>query len=303
MTQLYELTGISKQTHQDSVAHRQQQEDNFLLLSAILDTERGLHPAMSLKKLYINVKPEFIGRDAFIDFCMKNGYESTRIGRHSHKTTTSGEYGAVPNLLYDLTIYDINAVWASDITYFKIDGKWHYIALVIDIYSRKILGYNASQTMLTESNMLALNMALTNRGISDYAQKLIHQSDKGTQYRSYEYKAQLENYGIRPSMGNCCFDNAHMESANGILKNEYLKHRPIHSHADLMRYLKQDVELYNNKRPHGSLPNMRTPVQFESYLSNVPLHKRVGVTMFADKKYRNKMLPIKPDNQQLSLQF
>lgn len=303
MTQVYDLVGIAKQTHQDSVAHRQRQEDNFLLLSAVLQTERGKHPAMSLKKLYGKLQPDFVGRDAFIDFCMENGYESTRTVRYSHKTTTSGEQGAAPNLLYDLTIYGINYVWASDITYFKIAGEWYYIVLIIDIYSRRILGYNASDTMLTESNMIALNMALSSRGISDYAQKLIHHSDKGGQYRSYEYKNQLENYGIRSSMGNCCFDNAHMESANGILKNEYLKHRRIHSFTDLKRHLRQDVEYYNSERLHGSLPNMMTPVGFERYLSNIPIQERVGLKIFADKKYQNKMLSIKPDNQQLRLQF
>jgi transposase InsO family protein len=303
MKDLYQHVGIAKQTHMDSVTRHHEEEDKFLMLCALLNAERELHPAMSLKKLYVKLNPDFVGRDAFIDFCMDNGYESIRIGRFSHKTTTSGEQGAVPNLLYDMTIYGINCVWASDITYFKIAGVWHYIALIIDIYSRRILGYNASTTMHTESNMIALRMALSNRGIADYAQKLIHQSDKGTQYRSNEYKALLQENGIRPSMGNCCYDNAHMESANGILKNEYLKHKPIHSLADLKRYLKQVVALYNAERPHGSLPNMMTPVQFESYLSNMPLQKRVGLRLFADKKYQHKMLPIKPDNQQLRFQF
>lgn len=303
MKALYEHVGIAKQTHMESVARHQEEEDKFLMLCTLLDLDRGLHPAISLKKLYVKLNPDFVGRDTFIDFCMNNGYESVRKVRFSHATTSSGKQGAVPNLLYDMTIYDINCVWASDITYFKIAGEWHYIVLIIDIYSRRILGYNASATMHTESNMVALKMALSDRGITDYAQKLIHQSDKGSQYRSKEYKAFLQENGIRPSMGNCCYDNAHMESANGILKNEYLKHRPIHSLADLKRYLKQDVALYNYQRPHGSLPNMMNPVQFERYLSNIPLQKRIGLRLFADKKYQHKMLTIKPDNQQLRLQF
>jgi hypothetical protein len=93
MTELYEQAGITKQTHMESLIRHQEQEDYFLILSALLNSERGLHPAMSLKKLYIKLQPEFVGRDAFIDFCMNNGYEGTRTGRFSHKTTSSGEQG------------------------------------------------------------------------------------------------------------------------------------------------------------------------------------------------------------------
>lgn len=301
MNQLYGLVEITKQSHLASVQRWSEQEDKFLLLSAVLKTERTKHPAMALKKLYVKLKPGFVGRDAFVEFGMKNGFEPVRKAKF-HKTTHSGEERAFPNLLHDLIVYDINRVWVGDITYFKIGDTWHYIVLIEDVYSRKILGWHASNRMLTEANMKAFQRALQKRGTTHFQWLLIHHSDKGSQYRSLEYTGKLKEHGVLPSMGNCCYDNAFMESTNGILKNEYLKHRPIHNLNDLRRFLEQDVHLYNSERPHGSL-NMMTPDEFERYICNIPLEKRVGVPIYTDKSRRHKLLVVKPDNQQLKLQF
>ena len=301
MRQMYGLVKITKQAHLASVQRRTGQEDKFLLPGAVLKTERGKHPSMSLKKIYSKLKPDFTGRDAFVEYGMANGFEPIRkVG--FHKTTHSGEGRACPNLLHNLIVYGINRLWASDITYFKIGNTWYCIVLIEDVYSRKILGWHASSRMFTEANMKAIQMALENRGVKDYHQSLFHHSDKGSQYRSLEYIGKLKEHGLLPSMGNCCYDNAFMESTNGILKNEYLKHRPVHNLNDLRKFLEQDVHLYNNGRPHGSL-NLMTPDDFERYICNIPLEKRVGLPIYTDKSRRNKLLVVKPDNQQLQLQF
>ena len=315
MKQLYGLAETTKQSHLASVRRLSEQEDKFLLLAAVLKTERAKHPAMALKKLYVRLSPDFTGRDAFVEFGMANGFEPVRKAKF-HKTTHSGEERSFPNLLHGLVVYAINRLWVGDITYFKIDGTWFYIVLVEDVYSRKIIGWHASDRMFTEANMRAFQKALQNRagpgtsgGTAHFHQSLIHHSDKGSQYRSLEYTDKLKEHGLLPSMGNCCYDNAFMESTNGILKNEYLKHRPIHNLSDpdgsgqaLRRYLEQDVHLYNSERPHGSL-NMMTPDEFERYICNIPLEKRMGLPIYTDKSRRNKLLIVKPDNQQLKLQF
>lgn len=301
MKQLYELVEITKQAHLASVRRRTGKADRFLLMGAVLKTERAKHPAMSLKKLYVKLKPDFAGRDAFIEHGMKNGFEPFLKAKF-HKTTHSGESGAYPNLLHDMIVYDVNRLWVSDITYFKIDGSWFYIVLIEDVYSRKILGWHASDRMFARANLKAFQMAIKNRGIARFNNLLIHHSDKGSQYRSFEYTDKVKDHELLISMGNCCYDNAFMESANGILKNEYLKHRPIHNGKDLLKYLDQDVHLYNKERPHGSL-NMMTPDEFECYISNIPLEKRVGLPIYTDKSKLNNLLKIKPDNQQLKFQF
>lgn len=301
MTALYLAAGTSKQAHLAFVKRQVERQDKFLMLQLLLQEERSKHPAMSLKKLYLRIAPGFVGRDLFIEYCTENGFEAILPYKKCH-TTHSSQAGAYPNLCLGLVLLGINQLWVSDITYFKIGDVFFYVVLVMDVYSRRILGYNASASMFAQANRQALLMALASRGIGNYSGALIHHSDKGGQYRSALYVEQLLGHGIRISMGNCCFDNAHMESHNGIIKNEYLAHRDIRSGNDLERFLKQDVRLYNEERPHGSL-NMMTPTEFERYICNVPLEERARLPIFADKSKANKKLFVPADCQQLEINF
>ena len=99
-----------------------------------------------------------------------------------------------------------------------------------------------------------------------------------------------------------CFDNAFMESANNIVKNEYLAHRHIQSLGELVEHLQHDNYLYNYERPHGSL-GLMTPVEFERYILNIPISQRTLLPIFSDKSKKNKLLLFNPDQQQLRLPF
>ena len=301
MNRLYAAAQTTRQAHQVLRWRREQLEDRFLLLSAVLVEERQKHPSMSLKKLYHRLKPDFIGRDAFVDFGMENGFEPI-FSFKKPQITRSGDLRAYPNLLHDLKLCDINQVWASDITYFKVKGKWCYIVLIEDLYSRQIIGWKASENLFAQANCDALKMAIDLRTIARFDHKLIHHSDRGAQYRSLIYTQKLQEYEILISMGYSCFDNAFLESANNIIKNEYLIHRPINCFKDLIKYLEQDVNLYNTERPHGSL-NLMTPVQFERYILNIPICQRTLLPIFTDKSKKNKLLVFNPDDQQLRLMF
>ena len=301
MSELYALVGTCRQAHHIMYWRRQHLEERLLLLSEVMAQERSKHPSMSLKKMYHRLQPDFIGRDAFIDYSMENGFEPV-FAFKKPQLTRSSDLLAYPNLLHGKKILDINQVWASDITYFKVAGKWCYIVLIEDLCSRRIIGYCAAQNLFAQANMMALNMAFQTRGLSIFNRQLIHHSDRGSQYRSHEYTQALNQAQIQISMAYSCFDNAYMESTNGIIKNEYLKHRPIKSFEDLLRYLQQDVALYNNERPHGSL-RMKTPAEFESYIFNIPISQRTFLKIFTDKSKQHNLLILQPDNQQLTFQF
>lgn len=301
MKDLYATLNTSKQSHLAMALRHTQRQEQWLLIEMLLQEERQKHPSMSLKKLYLKFKPDFVGRDAFIDFGMENGYEPILPHLSKPKTNSSGTL-FFPNLLKGAVLFDINQLWVSDITYFKIQQKWFYIVFIQDVYSRKIIGFNASPRMFAKANIDALAMAFQNRAIQHYNFKLIHHSDKGAQYRSEEYRNLLSQYGCRISMANCVFDNAFMESTNGIMKNEYLNHRPIENLADLIFYVKQDVELFNNHRLHGAL-NMMTPVEFESYISNIPIQHRPLLHIYADHTKPNKLLQPDIVNHQLKFSF
>ena len=256
LNQLYKVVGISKQAaHQ--YQNRQIEFDRKLLgLVVEVDELRSEHPGCGVEKMYSTLEPDFIGRDKFIETFMSLGYRVKKI-KNYHRTTipVSHKY---PNLIEGLVVSCENMVWQSDITYFDVNGRFYYLVFIIDVYSRKIVGYAVSDHLRAEANIIALKMALKDRPAPK-----IHHSDRGGQYIDKKYTKLLEDNETKISMGLQAQDNAYAERVNGIIKNEYLKYKIINSFNDLKRETKKAVEHYNNKRIHGSLPNKMNPRQFE----------------------------------------
>ena len=146
--------------------------------------------------------------------------------------------------------------FVSDITYIKSRGRTHYLSLVTDAFSRKIMGHHLSDDMGAENVVRAMQMALRNR-ITD--RSLVHHSDRGLQYCSAIYQKVLAEHGVRPSMtdGYDCYQNAMAERVNGILKNGFLVHT-CNTERELKHLIDESIEIYNNERPHLSL-NYKTP--------------------------------------------
>ncbi|MBK7506611.1 MAG: DDE-type integrase/transposase/recombinase [Bacteroidetes bacterium] len=233
MSTLYEMAGTTKQAHWLSVRRGERQEDRFALLSASLSEERENHPAMSLKKIHHKLRPDFAGRDAFLRYGMTHGYEPF-LKRKFHKTTDSEPHNAAPNLLRGAVLFDVNQVWAGDIFYFTVGGVFCYVVLIEDLYSRKIVGYNASRRMFAEANVAALNMALATRNTAQYDQKLIHHSDKGSQYRSIEYTQKLQHAGIPDQHGQLLLRQRFHGTGK---RNHQERVPPAPAHQDLRRPL------------------------------------------------------------------
>ena len=147
-------------------------------------------------------------------------------------------------------------VFVSDITYLKSKQGVHYVSLVSDAYSRKIMGYHLSDDMSSTQISKALKMAIAARS-STYP--LIHHSDRGLQYCSQVYQRILRKHGITPSMtdGYDCYQSALAERVNGILKQEFLIHQCT-TQKELQILVSQSIKVYNEIRPHWSL-NLQTP--------------------------------------------
>jgi putative transposase len=147
-------------------------------------------------------------------------------------------------------------VWVADITYLPTQGRFVYLSLVTDAYSRKIVGWHVHDSLQTEQVAQALKMALRTRQ-SD--QRLVHHSDRGIQYCSSYYQAIHSRHGLHCSMtdGYDCYQNALAERVNGILKGELLLHRPVDL-EQARRMVRESIEIYNAERPHLSL-KMQTP--------------------------------------------
>lgn len=225
--------------------------------------QRKLHPKMGGKKLYHLLKPELtasgikMGRDAFFALLAAQGLlvKSKRKIPYKKRNNNERKYS---NLIKEMPITAPNQVWVSDITYWKNNGRQYYITLIMDAYSRKIIGSKLSNTLETTHNIEALKIAFREK--KHIPENLIHHSDQGCQYTSKEYTALLKEQGIQISMSaaGCPGQNARAERVNGIIKNEYLKLAPVQPHHDGAKLLKSVIKKYNQSRPHMSC-GMRTP--------------------------------------------
>jgi len=284
MKEIYLTYGISKQAHLKAVERGNLLATKSSLYIGLMYEIREMHPGMGLRKMYEQFQPEGIGRDAFIALGLEEGLRLRSI-TNPIRTTWSVKSSRYPNLLADKRFTDVNQVWASDIFYFSINGKHYYVVLIMDVYSRRIVGYSAANNLRAENNIRALHMALTLRGIDNYENRLIHHSDRGSQYVANDYTDLLTEYGIQISMCTNVLENAHMERANGTIKNEYLKRWPVRSAHVLPKWLKKAVDGYNN-RAHKSLNN-KTPIEYETYVKELAKEQKPKMEIFTISKQIN----------------
>jgi putative transposase len=181
------------------------------------------------------------------------------------RTTTRRNKSApvAPNLLQRSFEADRpNEKWLADITYIATQEGWLYLATILDVYSRRIVGWAMSDRMKDELTIRALEMALERRHPEP---GLIHHSDQGSQYTSEAYQALLKDHDIRPSMNGVgtWYDNAPMESFFGTLKRELVHHVTYPTRNAARVSLFEYIEgFYNRRRIHSTLDYV-SPVAFE----------------------------------------
>jgi putative transposase len=266
MKALYLLAGISRQGHYQALQHQTEQEAKEPFYLGLIEEVREMHPGMGLRTMYEQFGPEGIGRDAFIALGLWAGYR-LRAPENPQITTRTIKNRRYPNLLADKCLTGVNQLWSSDIFYFSLLGRHYYGVLIMDVYSRRIIGWAMADNMRAENNITALKRALTLRGVDDYKKSLIHHSDRGGQYVSDDYTNLLDDYDIRISMCSQVLENAHIERANGTIKNDYLNRWDIRTEAQLFERMEQAVNNYNNRRHHSL---KMTPIQFETYVKELP---------------------------------
>jgi transposase InsO family protein len=278
MNRIYSHCGISKQAHHQSLQRLQAcQQQERVIVGLMLDI-RQIHPGMGLRTMYELYQPESVGRDAFISMGLKYGLR-TKLVRNKTRTTFSSPYSRYRNLLTDKIINGIDQVWTSDITYFDLNGQFFYIVLMMDVYSRRIIGHSVADHMRATNNLQALRMGLLTRKKTDFRNGLIHHSDRGGQYVSGDYVGLLGAANIRISMCDQVYENAHIERANGTIKNQYLIHRQITNFDQLVKELNRAVSTYNTLRPHSALGNL-TPCAFEQHIKELQASKRPRLTIW-----------------------
>lgn len=255
MNMFYRSIGISKQAvHQQA---KRQEKFDTKLAALILDADelRREHPGCGVEKMYYTLKPDFIGRDSFIEIFMQLGY---RLGiKKNYKRTTIASKIYFPNVIKGMQISSPSVLWQSDLTYIPIEGKFYYAVFIIDVYTKKIVGFSVSDHMRASANLKALKMALKN-----HHPPKVHHSDRGSQYTSRDYIDLLKAHNCTISMSTSAQDNAYAERINRTIKNDYIQYWNPKDFEQLKMFIKKAVNHYNTKRPHNAIGRI-SPQKFE----------------------------------------
>jgi len=263
ISQLCEAAGIKRDAFYKYHRRNQLSQDTAEQVISLVHEYRKEQPRGGGKKMHVDFKDDFLakgiklGRDKFFDILREHEL-LVRRKRSFVKTTDSyHKFHKYNNLIKDLEITRPNQVWVSDITYIRLTRGHCYLALITDVFSRKIVGYDISDSLELAGCIRALKMALAH---ARPAPGLIHHSDRGLQYCSNQYVELLKSNNIRISMTeeNHCYENAIAERVNGILKDEFYLDQSFSSLYLAAKASHNAIRIYNNKRLHLSL-GYKTP--------------------------------------------
>lgn len=272
MNALYQSIGISKQAvHQ--YARRQEIFDKKigdLVMEA--DQLREEHPGCGVEKMYDTLGPDFIGRDRFVSTFMELGYRLNR--KKNFRRTTYATSNYYPNLIKGMEVNAPSVIWQSDITYIRVGERFYYAVFIIDVYTKKIVGYQVSDHMRATANVKALQMAL-----KGHKAPVIHHSDRGSQYIYEEYISLLMDQGCQISMAKTAQDNAYAERINRTIKNDYIERWKPKDFKQLKRMVARAVDQYNKVRPHNNIGKL-SPIQFEKRLLEITTFQPQSFTIF-----------------------
>ena len=258
------MVGITRQRYYRSfwiLSDKQSRADKVISLVQEL---RSHMPRIGTRKLYhilqVPLSELHVGRDKLFRILKANHMLITPKRSYRKTTESHHRFHKHKNLLQDIDIVRPEQVWASDITYIGGRNKHTYLALVTDTYSKKIVGYNLSDSLDTSGSLSALQMALKSRIYKK--EPLIHHSDRGLQYCSDAYQSLLHKHKITPSMTESYdpYANAIAERVNGIIKGEFLLENYNLNLSSMKMLVRESVDTYNKLRPHWSC-HMKTPEQ------------------------------------------
>lgn len=232
------------------------------IIDIVKDRRKAL-PREGVRKLMKSLDDNFtnaqlkVGRDTLFNVLRRHGMLTLRKKYRMNTTNSHHRFYKYNNCIKDVTVNRKNQIWVSDITYIRTIKGFCYLALITDVYSRKIVGYDISDSLELRGCVRALNKALYQ---AKDTKDLIHHSDRGIQYCSNVYTQILKRNKIRISMTeeNHCYENAIAERVNGILKDEFYLDQTYKNLVKAKKSVKNAIKLYNQKRLHLSL-DFKTP--------------------------------------------
>lgn len=264
--EMCEVLDVSSSGYYAWLRHQpsQREQDNEQLVMSIRDVYQWSRQSYGSPRIQaeLEARGQVVNRKRVARLMRQNGIRAKR--KQGYKTTTHRNPAMIPapNLIaQDFEARTVNEKWLADITYIETREGWLYLAVLLDTYSRKIVGWSMSPRLQTPLVKDALKMALGRRELSG---DLIHHSDQGRQYTSHDFLTLLRQHHIRISMSSVgnCYDNAMMESFFATLKTECVTDC-FQTRQDARRVIFEYIEVwYNRLRRHSALGYL-SPEQFE----------------------------------------
>ncbi len=260
---LCSLLGYSRQSYyQFQKAAEIQALQHDLILQKVISIRKqqkrlGTRKLMFMMHDFMEEHHIEIGRDKMFDLLASRGLLIRRRKCRIPRTTYSDHWmRKYPNLIREFIPTASNQLWVSDITYIRLLDDFVYLSLITDAYSRKIVGFFLSETLEAIGCLKALKMALSN---NPQRGRLIHHSDRGSQYCCADYVSILDKHFIKISMTESGdpLENALAERVNGVLKEELLEEKYL-NYEQARQAVSVAVSIYNHHRPHGSI-DLLTP--------------------------------------------
>ena len=232
------------------------------LLHELVIEKRSIMPRLGGKKLYALIRSSMndhhihLGRDRLFAWLKRHDLLIKPKKSYTKTTHSHHRFRVYKNLIKNVPITHPDQVWVSDITYLRLQKGFCYLALITDAYSRKIVGFDISDSLELSGCIRALKKACGAKKLKS----LTHHSDRGFQYCSNKYVSLLKENNIQISMAEAgnCYENATAERVNGILKSEFNLDTTFLDLKQAQKAAEQAIHIYNTERPHLAL-QMRKP--------------------------------------------
>ena len=260
---------MTRQNFYKARKERKRRENRDDMVLALVRQERETNPRAGTKKILFAIRPELeragvrIGRNRLGTLLKRNGLLVEKRKPFRCRTTRQDpSLPPSPNRIKDMAIDAPGKAVCSDITYIYTDEGFLYLALVMDMFTRYVVGWSICGTLGTEGPLAALEMAARELGKGN---GVVAHSDRGCQYAARAYRALLEELGWFSSMTEelHCYENAMAERLNGILKGEYFLDRRFKTKAEAIAAIEEAIRVYNHRRLHEAL-GYKTPAQFRA---------------------------------------
>jgi putative transposase len=261
------LLGVSRSGYYDHVARQQRPAaaDDERVVAKLRAFQSAANGTYGKRRMHRELKAdgECIGRRRVRRLMRDNGIVAVQT-KLFHKTTDSNHtLGFAPNLLaQDFVTHAPDRVWVGDITYLWTAEGWAFLAVMLDLYSRRVVGWSMDNHMRAELPLRALDRALQTRNPEP---GLIHHTDRGSQYAAHDYRKQLATWSIAQSMSGAgnCYDNAVAESFFASLKKECVNLHAFASRTEAFDAVAKYIDgFYNPTRRHSTLGYI-SPMQYE----------------------------------------